>query len=130
MVTGFEEFSYELTEIEQQKIYPKFIEAWKGRVADELIKMNDMINGMQNWIIKQNITTSKGKIYKMTGPRMRKIIHCARVKGDLHNMIATSKGYFRTDDPQQIKNFIKSCRERANSFKEVADAMETYNFER
>lgn len=130
MVTGFEEFSYELTELEQQKIYPKFIEAWKGRVVNELIKTNDMISGMQNWIVKQNITTSKGKIYKMTGPRMRKIIHCARVKGDLPNMIATSKGYFRSDDPQEIKNFIKSCRERANSFLEVANAMETYNFER
>ena len=130
MVTGFEQFSYELTEIEQQKIYPKFIEAWKGRVSDELIKMKDMIDGMQNWIIKQNITTSKGKRYKMTGPRMRKIIHCARVKGDLPNMIANSKGYFKTNDPNKIRNFIKSCRERSNSFDEVANALETYNFER
>jgi len=130
MVTGFEEFSYELTEIEQQKIYPKFIEAWRGRVVEELIKAKDMIDGMQSWIEKNNITTKPGKIYKMTGPRMRKIIHCARVKGDLPNMIANSKGYFKTEDQNKIREFIKSCRERSNSFSEVANALETYNFER
>lgn len=130
MVTGFEEFSYELTEIEKQKIYPKFIEAWKVRIAEELITMKDMIDGMQSWIKKQNITTSKGKLYKMTGPRMRKIIHCARVKGDLPNMIANSKGYFKTTDQDKIRGFIKSCRERSSSFSEVANAIETHNFER
>ena len=130
MVTGFEEFSYELTELEQQRIYPKFIEAWKARSFDVLITMKEMTDGMQDWIKKQNITTKRGKVYKMTGPRMRKIIHCARVKGDLINMIANSKGYFKTNDQNKIRDFIKSCRERSNSFTEVANALETYNFDR
>ena len=130
MITGFEEFSYELTDIEESKIYPKFVEAWSNKPYEQFITMKEMLEGVQNWIEKQNILTKKGKIYKITGPRMRKIIHKARVSGKLHDMIANSKGYFKTQDVEKIRKFIQSCRERANSFKEVADSLETYNFER
>ena len=57
---------------------------------------------------------------------MRKIIHKARVSGKLYDMIANSKGYFKTQDVEKIRKFIQSCRERANSFTEVADATEAY----
>jgi hypothetical protein len=130
MVTGFEQFSYELTEVEQRRIYPKFVAAWKARSFELLITMTEMTKGMQSWIDKQNITNKTGKRYKMNGPRMRKLIHCARVKGDLSNVIANSNGYYKTTDVNAISNFIKSCRQRASSFAEVANAMETYNFER
>lgn len=130
MVTGFEEYTSELTPFEQEKIYPKFIAAWKCRQNNELITMKQMLAGMNSWCEKQNFRRKNGKLFKLTEPRLRKVIHQARVSGDLSKMIANSKGYFKTDDQDKIKDFIKSCRERANSFKEVADSLETYNFER
>lgn len=142
MVTGFEQFSYELNQFEREIILPLVLRAWKRRDPNEkkLIKMKDMIDGVNdlckaNQIFRQR-TLKNGKvkvykaIYKIDGPRMRKIIHHLRVSGKVKDLIATSEGYFRTNDPKQIANFIKSCRERANSFLEVANAMETYNFER
>ena len=41
-------------------------------------------------------------------------------------IFANSKGYFKTQDVEKIRKFIQSCRERANSFTEVADATEAY----
>jgi hypothetical protein len=135
MVTGFEQFSYELNQFETQHILPIVITKWQKRKSHfKKVSMKQMIDSVNQVCVEQDIrcTTgkNKGKHYKIDGPRMRKIIHYIRVRGIVKDLVATSKGYFRSDDPQEIKNFIKSCRERANSFLEVANAMETYNFER
>lgn len=126
MITGFEDLTYELTDIEKEIIYPKFVETWSKKPYDKLITMRSMMEGMQVWISKAQIKTKKNKEYKLTGPRMRKIIHEARVKGDLKDVVANSRGYFRTTDKEKILLFIKSCKQKANSFTEVAYAMEAH----
>ena len=95
--------------------------------SSSLVSMEQMIKGMNNVIGRWNEDRkSKGlkKYPKMTGPRMRKVIHHIRVNALVPNLIATSIGYHKTDSVVRMENYIKSCRERANSFKEVERAME------
>lgn len=142
MVTGFEHITNELTAFEQKEIVPIIVESWKRKDPSlkQIITMKEMIGKVNEFCSKESIcsyTVSKSgaikvstKPYIISGPRMRKVIHYIRVKGLIIDLIATSNGYFRSNDSNEIANFIKSCRQRANSFNEVANAIETYNFER
>lgn len=139
MVTGFEDITNELTPFETKVILPMVVASWskKDPAHKEIVLMKDMITKTNDYCHKYNICSSRElksgvvrvskKPYKTTGPRMRKVIHHIRTRGLIKDLVATSNGYFRTDDPKEIANFIKSCRERANSFNEVADAMNNFH---
>lgn len=130
MVTGWEKFTHELTEFEKAKVFPGLVRRWQRKDYNEFVNMKSMIQAINQNAVEKQLKTPSGKQYKTNGPRIRKMIHAIRVSGLVPNLIANSKGYFKSDDPQKVRNFIKSCRERSNSFLEVANAMETYNFER
>lgn len=129
MITGWKEFTYELTEFESHTLLPIVIEAWEKKKIGELVNMSSMIKGMNDYLAKHNILVGKKKkkLAKVSGPRMRKLIHQIRVKGIFPNLVANSKGYFLTDNKEEILAFIKSCEERASSFDEVATSMRRHN---
>lgn len=129
MVTNFEDYTNELNEFEKTHILPIVIGSWQKKQIKEYVNMKTMIKGVNDWATTKPLyrPTKTGKnstkIYKIDGPRMRKIIHHIRVKNLVPKLIASSKGYYLTDDDKEVEMFIKSCRERANSFLEVANAM-------
>ena len=132
MITNFENFTSELNEFEVNNILPYIVDSWKRKIPDvDVINMKDMVAGLNSYLFKNKIGYFRKnnfyKIYKMNEPRMRKFIHHIRVSGIVPNLIATSKGYFLTNKKNEIQKFINSCRERANSFDEVADAMIIHN---
>ena len=136
MVTGFESFTNELTPFELQHIVPAIELKWNATwndpsTKDKIVNMKDMINFINRKAVKMQWKVPsgrrKGMWYEITGVRMRKVIQYLRITGKLHNLIANSKGYFRTDDPKKINDFIKSCKERANSFNETAHWMKYHN---
>lgn len=139
MVTGFQKVTNELTHFEKTTILPMIIESWRRKDSDkeEKILMKDMIksvnafcsaNSIYNYrLLKSGEKRPHKKTYHITGPRMRKVIHDIRTSGAIKNLIATSDGYFRSNDPKKIADFIKSCIERSNSFMDVANAMIYHN---
>lgn len=132
MVSGFEDYTTELTEFELKRVLPLIVRSWKTKIPDkDILNMSDMIRQTNEYLTQKRIGSysKKGayKKYQVTGPRMRKFIHYIRVKNLVPNLIATSKGYFLTEDKEKVDKFIKSCIERANSFTEVARAMEVHN---
>jgi hypothetical protein len=139
MVTGFQKVTNELTHFEKATILPMIIESWRRKDPDkeEKILMKDMIKSVNTFCFNNNIYNYRllkngekrphKKTYHITGPRMRKVIHDIRTSGAIKNLIATSDGYFRSNDPKKIADFIKSCIERSNSFMDVANAMIYHN---
>jgi len=111
MITNFEEFTHELTDHERIHIVP-----W---VTAELSLRFDKENAITN---KQLIEKCP---HKTTTPRIRKIIHALRVSGTIRFLLASSKGYYRSDNPNEIGDWIKSAYERASSIREIADAVTT-----
>lgn len=135
MVTGFETITYEPTKFELDVIMPIIKDGWresyKKNTCKEVIQRRRMVDGINHILEKRGYKAprrQKGQPvpYKLTGPRFRAIIHYMRVKGEFNTLelLANSRGYFLSNDTEQIAKFIKSCRERANSFLETADAME------
>lgn len=139
MVTGFEKYTHELTDIELNVVLQWILNGWKKRKPGEVLTRRQMVDGVNRLAIERKLIKPykrepiNKKFYVLTGPRFRKIIHHIRVADMIPNyqLIANSKGYFLSNNQQEIDKFIKSCRERANSFNEVANAMKfNSNYER
>lgn len=81
--------------------------------------------GMANSYPK--FVTANGKPY-LNGARIRKIVNYLRTDGGVPFIIATSKGYYVASNAQQIRDSIRSLRERAKAIQHVADCIEcSYN---
>ena len=114
MITGFENITYQLTEeeIELAKL------VFKG------LKFNSSKNNPKT--SKHIVKWFKDNGYKMDGARLRKIVNYLRGKQILPNLIATSKGYYVSDDLEEIKKQVKSLTERAKSQLHVAQQIAEY----
>lgn len=109
MITNFEEFTHELTDHERNNVVPWVTTELSHRVGKE--------NAISN---KKLVSICP---HKTSGPRIRKIIHALRTSGRIKFLLANSTGYYRSDNPTEIEDWIKSAYERASSIREVAEAV-------
>ena len=65
----------------------------------------------------------KGRAY-LTGPRIRKIINYIRSNGMCPRLIASSNGYYVSNDRDEIDAYITSLRERASAITAIANKLE------
>ena len=93
--------------------------------------LNPIINGLKVKIGKENAVTSGHTVsilkkhgYKISGARFRKIIQYIRVNDLVKNLIATSKGYYVSNDPVEREGFLLSLKQRIQSMTTTYDAME------
>lgn len=112
MLEGFEDITHDLTD-DEAKLVPYFIAGLKTNVG----KANAITS---NKIIE--ILQKDG----LTGARVRKIINYIRVNYLLPGLIATSKGYYISTDPQEIKEYIASLGHREAAISSVRKCMEEY----
>jgi len=110
MINGFEEETAPLTE-------------------DELAMVPKFINGFRNKIGEGNAVTSTTIIdkmeqlgYKMSGPRVRKIINHIRVNKLMQNLVATSRGYYIENDPEKVMAYVAGLKARADAIMAVANS--------
>lgn len=115
MITNFEIITSELTE-EEVKLLPVMIKGFNLHKKSNPIKASEIVNSMNDFIKFKEL-----KI-KMTEVRLRKFVNHIRINS-LLPLIATSKGYFVSDDPEEIKLQVKSLWERAKSIKDAADGL-------
>ena len=112
MINGFKTQTQELSEYERQKVLPIVVAGLKRRVgAENAVTNKTMVEGLK----KAGIKTS--------GPRMRKIIHEIRITGEIPYLIATSKGYYITRDKVELRDYIESLHQRADSIRAIADQL-------
>lgn len=115
MITGFEDITYELTEIEQQVLLPIIIRGL-------LLK-----NGKENAVTNKSIVAGMEKLgYKVTDIRVRKIINYIRVKNLIPGLLASSKGYYISTDRDEVLKYIQSLRERNSQVERVIEVMQQY----
>ena len=116
MVTNFEILTSELTTDEKQliKILIAGFKSHVGRnsaiTSDEIIK-----------ILNDKPYTK----VKVTGVRLRKMCNFIRSKGMLP-LIATSNGYFCSNDKNEIQKQITSLNERADAIRNSAKGLEIF----
>jgi hypothetical protein len=110
MINGFEDQTHELTDAELEMVQP-MVAGLVRRVGEHrAITADDMIAGMKLFG------------YKVTQPRIRKLINFIRVNKLVRNLIATSKGYYVENDPKKLQVYLESLDQRIRSIQEVRNS--------
>ena len=115
MITNFEEITTEIT-AQELLLIPTIVQSFKKYTINNPIKSDEICLRFNN---------SKVSKINLDGPRLRKIVHYIR-KNSLLPLIATSKGYYVSDDVDEIKKQINSLTERANSNMECANGLKKF----
>jgi hypothetical protein len=115
MLTLFEDITYDLTDYEMEVLVPMFVQSFLPKIG----KGNAITN-------KQIILKLKGRDIKITDPRVRKIINYVRRKDLVPGLIASSKGYYVSQDPLEVQDYVNSLEGRANEIWRIRDCMKDY----
>jgi hypothetical protein len=113
MINNFEDYTHELSDYELKTLVPIIVKGLLTKVGKENAITNNQI-----------VPKLKGKGYKVSSSRIRKIVHYIRVAGLIPCLIATSKGYYISNDKEEIKEYIDSLHQRADSITFVAYALQ------
>ncbi len=113
MLAGFENLTYELTDYEKGLV-PKFVKGFSTK------------RGKQNAITNKAIVAIMKARYNITEPRVRKIINYIRIKNLVPGLVASKKGYYISNNPEEVKLYIKSLDGRVNEIRRVRESMQGY----
>lgn len=121
MITGFEQETAPLNEVELYAA--KIIDCClkRGHIGQEHAVTADHIGkslAAQNMAFRD----AKGRPY-LTGARIRKIVNYLRTSRICPRLIASAKGYYISNNPEELTEYITSLRQRASAIQAVADAM-------
>ena len=114
MLPGFEQHTANLTDYELNVLVPAFLNGFKTKIGVE--------NAITN---KQIVERMKGG-YQLNDVVVRKIISYIREEGLLPGLVASSKGYYLTNDPKEIERYIESLHGRETKIRMVKMKMESY----
>ena len=110
MVNFFEEITEELNDYERLTISPLIVKGLSMKIGKENVITNgEMRKGLLN---KYSI--------KISDARMRKIIQYIRLGGFVERLIATSKGYYVSENKEELLQYEESLMQRAASIEEIA----------
>lgn len=113
MIQNFEEFTHDLTDYELQLV-PAFVKGFQSKVgADHAVTAKTIEDHM------------KGK-YKVSGPRIRKIVNYIRNRGLVEGLVASSAGYYITKNEDEVKKYIESLDGREQAIRVIKEGMEAY----
>lgn len=107
MIKGFEEYTYELTDI-------------------ELLIVDQLIKGFNNKIGKDKAVTSTliCKAIRITAPRLRKLINYIRCTNQMPGLCSSKNGYFIANNLDEINEYIISLKQRIKSQVDVLNSIE------
>jgi len=114
MITGFEN-TIELN-ADELKIVPIIVDRF------------NRFKGIQYIVTNPQIIAGIERSFKMkfSDARIRKIIQYIRLNNLVPGLIATSKGYYSTDDIIQLEQWIETMKQRENAIRESRKSIETY----
>jgi len=118
MITNFETITQELNQ-QELEFMPKLISGFKNHTKNNPIKAFQIVTLCNQYLIGTD------KKFRMNEPRLRKMCNYIRSNGILP-LIATSEGYYISNDNSEIQAQIDSLRQRARSIDGCADGLEKY----
>lgn len=116
MITNFEEITEDITEAEKSLV-PFFVKGFATKTKENPIKAPEIVKLLNEFLKKQGIDAPK-----ITPERLRKIVNYIRVNS-LLPLIATSKGYYVSEDQDEIIKQIQSLKERAAAIVGAANGL-------
>lgn len=113
MLPGFENITADLTEYELGLV-PVFVKGFSCKI------------GAENAVTSSQILERLGSRYKLSGARVRKIVNHIRNKGLVPGLVASSSGYYVTNDPEELKRYIDSLDGRESEIRRIKNGMKQY----
>ena len=112
MLKNFEKITVELTPLELE--YVEFLGQWfmANQGKKNTVKNGDIANLINRMFSKH-----------ITEPRVRKVVQFLRTNG-LPNIIATSNGYFYSEDTKEIEAWIISLKQREAAIRDIREKAE------
>ena len=113
MLKTFEEFTVELNGEEEKfvGIIARRFETKRGK--ENIVTAEQIIEGL---------ATHYGVRFKES--RVRKMIQFIRLNNMVPGLVANSKGYFVTETPEELENWIASLRSRENAIRQIRETAE------
>jgi pyrrolidone-carboxylate peptidase len=116
MLPGFEDITNSLTEYELTELVPDFVSSFKKRQGKEMAITNKEI------VSKMKIAGEK----YMSDVKVRKIINHIRTHALVPGLVASSSGYYVTNDPQEVQRYINSLDGREAEIRRVKQTFKQY----
>jgi len=117
-ITNFEQHTAELNK-DELAMLQAVIDGFRKHGETNPIKAPVIVTQMNEYLSRK-----KSKL-KMNEVRLRKFCNYIR-SNSLLPLIATSDGYYVSDDHEKIRSQIKSLRERASSISKCADGLTAF----
>jgi len=118
MVTNFEEYTAPLT-ADEHRLAEYIMAGFERRTIKNPILSRDIMAGVNARIAEWGVKT------KLTEARLRKIVNHIRVNS-LQPLIATTRGYYLSDDHDEIRRQIQSLRDRRDAIEAAARGLEEF----
>jgi len=113
MIRGFEEQTEALSEYELDTLLPVIVNGLKVKI------------GAENAVINKSIVSGmRAKKFIISEARVRKIINYIRTHNLIPCLIATSKGYYVTNDKDELSCYIQTLKSREDAIRQVRNCME------
>lgn len=108
MIPTFDDQTSPLTEYEQDVLLPIMVQGLKTKI------------GVLNCVTNPQICKAlKGKGYKVSEPRVRKIVFHIRHNNLLPKLIASSKGYWIATNKNEVELWLSSIQSRLSAMAET-----------
>lgn len=121
MIKNFEDYTHELTPDELHFLIPYLIRQLTLCIGKDRAKTNRELTNEFNYVIAER--NYEDKRIKTSGPRVRHAIHVLRVSGTIPRLLASSKGYYISNDEQEIEDYIQSVDDRLRSIYQIRRAL-------
>ena len=118
MIRRFEEYTAELNDYERDVLLPVILKGMKNKIGKE--------NAITN---AEAVGKLQGKGYKISDARWRKLIHVIRVSGMLERVVASSKGYYISNDVEDLNDYIGSLTDRIEAQTALMEALKEQTHE-
>lgn len=114
MINGFEKYTIELND-DELKIVDIIVDRFRKRPGIKNIVSNpQIIDGLKTIGIETN------------EPRIRKVIQYIRINDLIPGLIATSKGYYSTNDIDELQSWVETMIQRENAIRESRKSIELF----
>ena len=114
MLEGFSKQTHDLTDYEKNTLLPIMCKCFSQHVGKENAVTNNVICEKMN---------SKG-YEKVSEARVRKIINYIRTKNLVPRLMASGSGYYITNNPDELKDYISSLKGRKEAIEGVIQAVQ------
>lgn len=111
MLKGFNEETSPLTEYEMTELMPVMIRGLQTK------------KGKANAVTNKHIVRSLKSNFKISEPRVRKIINNIRTNHTIPGLIATSEGYYIAETEQELIDYEESLLGREMAIRQVRESI-------